>query len=349
MKRGLHGSWLIGLAIAVARVSSGGDASAHGGVDEDRTPQEEPSSAARPAPGAEEPRPTGGEGGEAAERGVVGLDVVLGWGNVPFAVQNLPTTGVQAITYSRSDATPSDVQSFVLTGRFDATEHLAVGARVPFTLGTFSPAGSAARSATSLGNVEFEGELETHLGSHAKLVGALGVALPTGQGDEIPATLVGVPASSVNPGSYDRYSLSRAAALARGYEDNALFETGRLGVVPKLALICRGPRFGLESYVKVENLIQAAGSLDTPYVGEVVAGVRLVYRLGAHVEASVRGWINVGFAGTPDDMKTAVAIEPDLAVSSGALRAYAGFVAPVVGPPADAGFLGVRLGLVVSF
>jgi hypothetical protein len=293
--------------------------------------------------------PAGGEEGEAAERVAVALDAVLGWGNVPFAVQNLPTAGTQAITYSRSDATPSDVQSFVLTGRFDATEHLAVGVRLPFTLGTFSPAGSAARSTTSLGNVELEGELETRLGAQVKLVGALGVALPTGQGDEIPTTLVDVPASSVNAGSYDRYSLARAAALARGYEDNALFETGRLGVVPKIAIVYRGPRVGLEPYVKVENLIQAASSLDTPYVGELVAGVRAVYRFTRNIEAALRAWANVGFAGTPDDMKTSVAVEPDLVISSGAVRAYGGFVAPVAGPPADADFFGVRLGLVVAF
>jgi hypothetical protein len=154
MKRGWHGLWSIGFAIVVAHVAAGGDASAHGGVDEDRTPQEESSTAARPAPVPERSTPAGGEEGEAAERVAVALDAVLGWGNVPFAVQNLPTAGTQAITYSRSDATPSDVQSFVLTGRFDATEHLAVGVRLPFTLGTFSPAGSAARSTTSLGNVE---------------------------------------------------------------------------------------------------------------------------------------------------------------------------------------------------
>jgi hypothetical protein len=274
---------------------------------------------------------------------------VLGWGKVPFAVQNLPTTGTPAITYSRSDATPSDVQSFVLGGQFEATEHFGAGVRMPFMLGTFSPVGSAARSTTSFGNVELEGELTTSVGTNTKLVGALGVALPTGQGEEIPTTLVDVAASSVNSAAYDRFSLARAAALARGYEANALFEPGRLGVIPQLSLVYQGERFGFEPYVKVENLIRTASALEAPYVGEIVAALRAGYRLQSHVEVAVRGWVNVGFAGTPDDRGTTVAVEPDLLLSFGHVRAYGGFVVPLAGAPEEAGFFGARLGLVAAF
>jgi hypothetical protein len=345
MKHGSHGSWLLGLAMVVVGIPTGGDAAAHGGMDEERPQPEAPAG----APVSREQ----GDGPEAPEseekRFTVGLDLVLGWGNVPFAVQNLPTAGSQAITYSRSDATPSDVQSFVLGGDFEANEHFGVGVRIPFTFGTVSPAGSAARSTTAFENVELEGEWSTHLGADLKLVLGLGVALPTAQGQEIPATLMDAGASSVNAGSYDRFSLARAAELSRGYEANALFEAGRLGAIPQLSLVYRGPRLHFEPYVKVENLIRTSSSLDAPYVGEMVAAVRAGYLIGSHLEAAVRGWVNVGFAGTPDDRTTVVAVEPDLVGSWGPVKAYGGVVVPLAGPPEEAGFFGVRLGLAASF
>jgi hypothetical protein len=349
MKRGSHGSWLLALAVAAAWATAGDDALAHGGVDEERSSAEKSPSVEHPNAVSGTQEPVEKDEGEGEGRFAVRLDLVLGWGKVPFAVQNLPTTGSQGITYSRSDDTPSDVQSFVLGGQFEATEHLGAGVRIPFMLGTFSPAGSAARSTTSLGNVEVEGELATSLGEHLKLVGALGVAVPTAQGEEIPSTLVDVPASSVNAGAYDRFSLARAAAFARGYEANALFEPGRMGLVPQLSLVYQGTRFGFEPYVKVENLIRTESSLEAPYVGEMVAAVRAAYRIHPLVEVAVRGWVNVGFAGTPDDKETTVAVEPDLIVSAKPIKGYAGVVVPLAGAPEEARFFGVRLGLSAAF
>jgi hypothetical protein len=349
MKRGSYGSWLLGFTVAVTRLAAGDEALAHGGVDEDRGPPEPSQAGARSSAADDRRESTEGAEHEREVRLAVRLDLVLGWGKVPFAVQNLPATGVQAITYSRADATPSDVQSFVLGGQFEATEHIGAGVRIPFTLGTFSPVGSAARSTTSFGNVEIEGEISTSLGADLKLVGALGVALPTGQGEEIPATLADVAAASVNAPAYDRFSLARAAALARGYEANALFEPGRLGLIPQVSVVYEGERLRFEPYLKVENLIRTESSLEAPYVGEIVAAVRGGYLIHRHVEAAVRGWVNVGFAGTPEDRRTTVAVEPDLTVSFGPVRAYGGCVLPLAGAPEEAGFLGVRLGLVAAF
>jgi hypothetical protein len=350
MKRQLHDSSVLGLAVAVLWTMAPAQARAHGGMEEDRTPPAASSQASRPQADAEASAGEAGREGVGESRAVVALDLVLGWGHVPFALQNLPTTATQAITYTRSDATPSDVQSFILGGDFEATEHLGIGARIPFALGTFSPAGSAARSTTSLGNVEIEGAWGgVAPGARIKLALALGLAIPTAQGDEIPTTLAGSPASSVNPGSYDRFSLARAAALARGYEDNALFEPGRAGVVPKVSLSYEGSRVRIEPYVKVENLIRTNTSLEAPYVGEIVAAVGAAVRVGARFEVAVRGWVNIGFAGTPDDRSVAAAVEPDVIVTAGRLKGYAGVVVPLVGPPAQAAFLGARMGLAVAF
>ncbi|HEX3345998.1 MAG TPA: hypothetical protein VHS09_15550, partial [Polyangiaceae bacterium] len=221
--------------------------------------------------------------------------------------------------------------------------------RLPFTFATFSPDGSASRSATSLGNLELEGEYSLPVGRALKLVGALGVALPTAEGDEFPEGLANQPLSSSTAGSYDRWSLSRAAAFARGYEDNALFEPHRLGLVPKVALVYRFRGLSIEPYVKIENLIGTSTLLDASYVGELVGALRVGYWVERHVELAMRGWFNVGFAGTADDKVTAVAIEPQVVARFGPVRPYAGVILPVAGPPSDNDAVGVRLGLSGAF
>jgi hypothetical protein len=321
------------------------DARAHGDVDVDRPTVEGRAEVRVEAPSGEH----AGAEGEHEDRFQVGLDMVLGWGKVPFAVQNLPTTGNQALTYTRSDKTPSDVQSFILSGSAEVAPHLEVGFRLPFTFAGFAPEGSASRSATSLGNIELEGEYTVPLGPRLKLLGALGVALPTAQGQEVPEGLANLPAALANEAAYDRWSLSRAAAFARGYEDNALFEPQRLGLVPKLALAYESRGLAIEPYVKVENLIGTSTLLEKSYVGELVGGLRVGYRVHRHVEVALRGWVNVGFAGTADDKVTAAALEPQVAFPFGSVRPYAGVIIPLTGPPQDNGFVGVRLGVKAAF
>jgi hypothetical protein len=337
---------VVTVATVAALLVGARDASAHGDVDVDR-PTVESSGRVRVEAGPAEH--SEGEGEEHEDRFQVGLDMVLGWGNVPFAVQNLPTTGNQALTYTRQDQTPSDVQSFIVKGSAEVAEHVEVGFRLPFTFASFSPEGSASRSATSLGNLELEGEYSVPLGRDLKLLAALGVALPTAQGQEVPEGLANLPASLANESAYDRWSLSRAAAFARGYEDNALFEPQRLGLVPKLGLNYSAHGLSIEPYVKVENLIGTSTLLDTSYVGELVGALRVGYQVHRRIEVALRGWVNVGFAGTADDKVTAAALEPQVLFRFGPVRPYAGVIIPLAGPPHDNGFFGVRLGLSASF
>jgi hypothetical protein len=337
---------LVTVATAATVLAGAREARAHGDVDVDR-PTIEGSGQTRVeaaprehAEGAEE---------EHEPRYRVGLDMVLGWGKVPFAVQNLPGPFVPLLTYTREDKTPSDVQSFILSGSAEIAEHVEVGFRLPFTFASFWPGGSAARSATSLGNLELEGEYVLPLGRRLKLLLGLGVALPTAEGQEIPADLASQTVASSTASSYDRWSLSRAAAFARGYEDNALFDPHRLGLVPRIALAYESRGLSVEPYVKVENLIGTSTLLDASYVGELVGGLRVGYRVHRHVEVAVRGWVNVGFAGTSDDKVTAAAIEPMVALPFGPVRPYAGVIVPLAGPPQDNGYFGVRLGLTAAF
>jgi hypothetical protein len=331
-------------AIALGQVAAIGTASAN---DEERP---DPQAKRSDAPGGAEGETPGGEEEEEKHETVeLGLDVVLGWGRVPFAVEvpNAPASA-PGPTYTRQDGVSSNVQSLLLGGSLEVLEHLGVGARVPFTFATFNPDGSASRGAQSLGNIELEGEYGRELRRGLELYGALGVALPTASGDEIPDGLVNASAVSVDAPSFDRFSLSRAAASARGYEDNALFEPHRLGVVPKVGAVMRFRGLSVEPYVKVENLV-ATTSLPASYVGELVASVRVGYELQRRVEVAVKAWVNVGFAGADEDKTVAAAVEPQVVLRFGPVRPYASAILPFVGPPYDNGFVGARVGVGAAF
>jgi hypothetical protein len=346
----------LGGALAlVAATATARAAKAHG-EEMDRPERPNRSESAAPATAAatasaEPERPTAQveAEGEEKERFRVLADLTLGWGQVPFAVQNLPAGGSAAITYSRGDQTQSNVQSLVVGGSVEVARHVAVGLRLPITFAGFAPDASAARSTSDIGNVELEGEYERELRGGVILTASLGVALPTAQGEAIPGTLDQMTASSVNQTSFDRWSLSRAASFARGYEDNALFEPSRLGIVPKLDALYRFRGLSIEPYVKVENLVGTSNALDAAYVGELVAALRVGYWVHKQFELAVRGWVNVGYAGTDEDKRTAASLEPQLMLRFGALRPFGGVVLPVAGPPKDNGFVGVRVGLAGTF
>jgi hypothetical protein len=228
----------------------------------------------------------------------------------------------------------------------DLVEHVGVGVRLPFTFAGFSPDGSSGRSTTAFGNLEIEGEYGARVAPRLRLVASLGLALPTAQGTELPAALD--QAQHVDAPSYDRYSLSLAAMAARGFEDNALFEPNRLGVVPKIALVYRSHGLSIEPYVKVENLIGTSTSLAAPYLGEVVGALRVGYWVQDRFELALKGVINGVFAGTGEDKQVAVAVEPSVVMRFGPVRPYAGVILPVVEPSSESGFVGVHFGVAMA-
>ena len=275
---------------------------------------------------------------------------MLGWGKVPFAVQNSPGAGPnpQTPTYSATDKTSSNVQSFIFGASAEVAEHFGVGVRVPLTFATFNPDGSSSRSTTAVGNVEFEAEYGIHLAKGLKLVPALGVALPTAPGTELDPALSN--ATNVDQSAFDRYSLSKAAAAARGYEDNALFEPHRWGIIPKLALEIRPVKgLGIEPFVKLENLIASESDSAHSYVGELVYGLRAGYWIQKQFELALRFWANTTFAGADEDKTTSAALEPQVVLRFGPVRPYAGVIIPVAGPPQQNNFFGIRLGVAAAF
>lgn len=341
MRKSDH-SWIIGAASVAAGLLVLGAHATPAHADEEGADASEATSASAASDANQ---------GEAKheEIGKVGLDLVLGWGKVPFAVTSPPTGAEPTPSYSYQDKVPSNVQSFILGGGVEVIDHVEVGARLPFTFAGFSPDGSPGRSATSFGNLELEGAYGGRVAPGLRLYGSLGVALPTSQGTEVPSDLSNANVTAVDQSAYDRWSLNRAAAAARGYEDNALFEPNRFGIIPRVGLLYRNHGLSLEPYLKLENLIGTSSTLSNGYVGELVGGLRVGYWVHKEFEVALRGWANVGFAGADEDKKTTVAIEPQVVLRFGPVRPYVGVIVPFTGPPSDESFVGIRLGVDVAF
>jgi len=348
-----QGKWLAALAMAGLVATGARTARADGDDKGDKGEGDKAGGDKAEAEGEEGEHSEGGDKGEKKheeKRVVVGVDLVLGFGKVPFAVQNPIGTGPnpQTPTYTATDKTSSNVQSFIFGASAEVAEHLGIGVRVPLTFATFNPDGFPSRSTTAVGNVEFEGEYGIHLGKGLRLTPALGVALPTAPGVELDPALSN--ATNVDQAGFDRYSLSKAAAAARGYEDNALFEPHRWGIIPKLALNYR-PVHGLsiEPFVKLENLIANENDATPSYVGELVYGLRAGYWIQKQFELALKFWANTTFAGADEDKTTSAALEPQIVLRFGAVRPYAGVIIPVAGPPQQNNFFGIRLGVAAAF
>jgi hypothetical protein len=339
----------VGISTLLAAMAAGGAARAHGDVDVEKS--KEGGASAHVAAGEGEHAEEGEEEGEEEEGNLeLGLDLVLGWGKGPFAVAQLPTSLQPLPTYVRDEA-PGSSQSFILDAAYKVGHGLELGLRLPFAFGRYSPHDGDSRATTAFGNVEVEAEYEKHLGKGMEVFGALGLALPTAGGTEIPPTeeLQAIPFYSFDQNSYDRWAVNHAAAASRGYEDNALFEPKRFGIIPKIGHEVRMNKLVLEPYVKVENLIATSSSLENSYVGELVPALRAAYALNKHFEPGLRAWANIGFAGGAEDKKTNVVIEPQVVGHFGGFKPYVGVIVPVAGPLTDAPWVGVRLGAAGAF
>ncbi len=330
-------------ATAAVLLCLAGAAHAHG--EDDREPRQRQTSAA----------PAEGEGGgehaeeEAEPKWRVGVDYVLGFGKTVVATQ-LPPGSASVVPVNVVESDPIEVSSILLSLAWEPVKHFGLGARFPVSVGNISPDGAEqSRAISTIGNLELEGEYSFELGKHVELVAALGVALPTAQGTEVPATTADLAGKAFSQTDYDRFSLNVAAAGSRGYEENALFFSQRFGLVPKLALDVHAGAFTVEPYVKVENMISTTSDAEHGYIGELVVGAGASYLAGRYFEPALRLWTAIVLTG--DDTKPVGVVEPQLRFHIYSLTPYVGVILPFAGPLAQdpSQFVGIRAGASLSF
>jgi hypothetical protein len=335
------------LSVVLAVLAGARGARAHGEVETERREHPGGVSAAPdvvPEAGApsEEPR---------EEKVELAADLVVGFGKTPLAVQQAPQSFTTVPPYTAGSAR-STSESVVLEGGYHILPQFAVGVVVPFSFATFSPPSEDSRGTSAFGNLEVSGAYELPTRRSTKVAFGLGVSLPTAQGSELPSAdeLAQQQGAAFTPAAYDRYAVNRAAALSRGYEENALFEPDRLGINPRVQVEWEARRLRLEGSVKLENLIATSTSLAHSYLGELVPGVRAGYALGPAAEVGVRVWANYAFAGSDDSSKLALVAEPQLVGTFGNLRPVLGVIVPFAGAPTDPWqFVGLRLSLLATF
>jgi hypothetical protein len=325
--------WSLGAALAVASLASANTAFA------------DEVAATKPAP-AEAPKDE--------PKIQLGLDLVMGFGRTTFATQALPAFPSRDVTYYREDAS-SRALSFLASGSYGLSPNLRLGARIPFSFVNFEPASSRSRAAFPFGNIELSLGYGKHDALGTGFIASLGLQLPTGQGDEIPSNDVLATQLDVDQNALDRYSANRSASKSRGYEVDELYQPKRIGLTPRFVYRYVSGKLTVEPYLKVANLLGVV-TLEHAYLGMVIPGVRAGYRASEHVEVALRAWGNVAFAGSIDEDKVSLSVEPQLVLHLGSevehlerFRPTLGIIVPLVGPSADPRFIGVRLGLSVGF
>jgi len=264
----------------------------------------------------------------------VGVDAVVGFGKTNVAAADEQLTAAQVTT-----------ESFVIGAAYEPFAQFEVAVRVPLAFGTLNPAGAASRSAFALGNPELEAEYAFVLAPNAKLSFALGIAPPLAQGSEVP--LGAEPSREPIEGArkdLDRGATLMAAASARGFEDEALFEVDRFGIVPKARLDYRDERLLLRPFITLENLIHT-GRHEHDVLLELMIGTYLGAHVTAWLDLGARVWTDLALAGGGE---TVGVLEPQVSARFGGAHLTLGGIWPFAGHLSDPPFGGVRAMLTVD-
>jgi hypothetical protein len=294
------------------------------------------------------------------------IDGVFGFGDVPALNPQPPTTlGVQPTNTLENTHVASD--SYILGGSYKLTESFQLGARIPIVHAAFGPENlEDQRGSTTLGNLEIWAAYEKKLTKQLAIIPELGVALPTAPGDELPsgADVAANPAANYDNNSLDRFSALQAASAARGLEESALFESHRFGIVPKLELEYKAHKLTIAPYVKWENMFSTTKDAEKSYLGEIVGGFLVSYRVVKFLDVGVRAWISAAFDKEDHQSNELIVVEPQLRAHVGPIHPTVGLLLPIVPtsgpgntntPPTpyqpvfDTRFLALRLSLAATF
>lgn len=269
----------------------------------------------------------------------LGLDLVIGPGQKFSAAEiTAPFSGTSA----EVDAKLPTTESFLLGAGFQVVDHFWIGARFGLSTGSVPEGNGDNKFVSAFSNLELEGEYELELGEDTELALSLGIALPTAQGNEPDEG-----ASLTELADAVRHRMLQvAAAAARGYEENALFEPGRLGLIPRVQIIHHMGGLVLEPYLKLETLIRTGSGDEKSVLTELVFGGFAGYQLAHLVTLGVRMWGNLALHETSE---SAYMIEPHVRVDVGPLRAAVGAIIPVASPLAEPTVPGIRLAASARF
>jgi hypothetical protein len=303
--------------------------------------------AAPPGQGDMEEEKLETEDPEKAARLHVWADNVFGYGKTPVITTAPIRLGASEKVHSLESVRFSS-QNYDLGVSYEFINDLAIGIELPVTHITYDSA-LESRSVWAVGNVELNAEYVRVIARHVVLVPSLEVALPTAQGEEEPtkAEVDAEPGKARDLTTLDRFSAQRAAAAARGWEENHLFAPHRFGVVPRIGLLFELGKLEIEPYAKMGALFSTRSA---PFEGDVVLAIRGAYRIHKLLDAGVRVWTNIPVGGRlPEDESPVGVAEPQVRGHFGAFLPVVGVVLPFAGPLTHPENVGLRIALAAHF
>ncbi|HEX7663249.1 MAG TPA: hypothetical protein VF407_01995 [Polyangiaceae bacterium] len=305
------------------------------------------------------------EGDEVEPKYKLWVDAVFGWGDVP-TVNNYPPTTLGTTPAHTKEETHTTSDSYLIGYSYRAGK-LELGARLPIVHANFSPEGlENQRGATTVGNLELFAAYEAKINKRLSIIPELGIALPTAAGDELPTgeEVQADPNKAYDTNAYDRYSALQAASASRGLEESALFESKRLGIIPKIELEYKLKKLTIAPYIKLENMISTSSSNEKGYLGELVPGVQANYGLAKFLDVGLRAWASIAFDKEDHDNNALIVVEPQIRGHFGPIHPAIGLLLPVFpgsgpsggyNPPTpyeptfDTRFLAFRLAITAAF
>jgi hypothetical protein len=274
------------------------------------------------------------------------FDFVAGSAKEPAIVQTMPGNALSPNPTYQNYTPRVSTYSFILSGGWEFTKGFGVGVRVPVELGQiFTP---DSKGTGGVGNIELEAEGELHLAKNLELELGLGVALPTAQGAEFDPAAPVVVAGTIDQGAYDKYTIQKATMASRGYEDNALYETRRFGLIPKIKLEWgEHGKWHVDPWIKLENLMSTNSAAEHSYIGELVFGANAGVHVLKQFEPGLRIWANAPLANA--DFTAVAVVEPELRFHFGDVSPMVGVILPIAGPLTSPYDIGVRMAVATRF
>jgi hypothetical protein len=278
-----------------------------------------------------------------------------------FVVGSTTTDIVTAGPPGRREGTPENtldssrvtVLSFLIGLEHPITERVTVGARIPFMDGNITSRNGllGARNGIFIaGNLELGATYKLPIGSH-HLELTMELGLPTGSGVEQPSKeeIEAEPTKTYQYNRIDKAAVMRATSWSRGQLDSGLYEPGRIGITPKIVLPLDFGKLAVRPMVKVENLIDVTGDAGQSYVGEIVGGVRVGYRVHEMVEPGLSAWANILYTKAEINDPSVIVLNPYVRFHLGHVKPYVGAILPVFGHLVDDKAYGINAGAVAEF
>lgn len=261
--------------------------------------------------------------------GAAAVDMVIGFG------------GMHDVTKG-GEVTKFTVVSLLFGAQYRLGDSLTIGARFPYSTGKIAgpTKGSAGFSTFAVGNLEVSGRYAIELTHRLTLPIDLAIYFPTASGDLF--------AAPDDPGNVAQFLVNQAAAYSRGFEENPLFASKRMGIRIGAGVAYDKNQIHAEGHTRLDIMgktggnLPAAAGLHTPNTTWLTGGSFAYDFFGGKLTPALRAWLAVTtlpvFAGTRDDSGAQFVLEPNVsgrfplnASGALALRGGLGYVLPIAG------------------